>query len=218
MVAEAETVGVCNLHLRLAAHFFRHIVANLLQGGFTLAFLQLLQQVIGEETMPFLFIGIGRFVARSRTEDDHVALRFLRFGFQGHTTCRSQHVTIASCTAEAGIQEYNYRIGIQSRQLGIEFVQRIAHFRLLPVGVNRKKKSVFGSFIGHTMSRIVEDDINLARVVHLGDVLQVLYGGQHDTVGSVWIVAHIRFRQSQCLAAILAKRLSVVLRRNPRWQ
>ena len=125
--------------------------------------------------MSFVFIRKSSFIARGGTEDNHVSFRIFFLRFQCYATGGSKHTAITLCTTETSIQKDHYIIVVQSAQFRIEFVERVASFCLLTVGVNRKQESVFSGFVGDAVAGIVEHYFYLSRI-SIGYIFDITHG------------------------------------------
>lgn len=69
-------------------------------------FLKFLQEVVGEETVTFLFVWVGRLISLGGCDGKHVAFGGANFCFNCNTTCCGEHVPVTIGSTKAGVQKY----------------------------------------------------------------------------------------------------------------
>lgn len=195
---------------RLLLDLLSDVLAKFTKGNVTLRALEFLQQVIGEESVTLLLIGVSSLVIGSCTEGDEVATgRTLLTCLQRDTASGCHEGTaITGCSAEAGIEENDNRLGSQRRELVIELLQGVACLCLGAVGIDRQQESITSRFVRDTVTGIVEDDIDI--VICFGDIGDVLHGTDHLTIGSIRIGENVLGGESKGLLTVFGENLSVV--------
>lgn len=205
-------LGLAEFHLQgSVADLLFEVVGQFAEIDESVAELDVLQEIVGEEAVTLLLEALGGLVALCGGEYHYVAAgecTFFGFNFYATHTFVDAFV-VAVDTAEAGVEEDGGLVESQVTYAAVELVEgdAVLGFGAAHVG-GQDVCLVFHFGVGHTMSGIVDDEFLLFAIL---DTLQPSHFVFHDELlGGVFNDVDIGSGDTDGLLAIFAEYAGIV--------